>query len=72
MGNYQIWIGITAEGWPQIGADCTGDCEEREKVFGVQIAHRCAALVDGNWRLMTPTAARKAGATEIRRFPGRR
>ena len=72
-GNFKIEIGVTSCGFCVIGAAACNqsrdELDDTEKVYGVQIPHRLAALTPAGWRIMTPTEARKKGYTEIKYFP---
>ena len=70
--SYPVWAGVhPTEGWRgvEIGAQFVRDLPDdadKEQIYGSQIPHRCAALLpDGRWHLMTPTAAKRAGALRI-------
>jgi len=79
-GNYPIWIGVANHpdhdsGRVEIGAKSVdwlvakygrGNVEV-EKVYGIQLRHRCAALDEtGAWRLMLPSAAKARGLKMVR------
>lgn len=71
--TYRIWIGITDNGRPVIGAHNGANdpdiCPISEQVYGSQIPHRVVARDDnGDWHLCTPSLARVAGWEIVQRF----
>ena len=73
MGNYQIEIAALNTGEGIIGASnirrYAGQIVDRAHVYGIQIGHRVVASTPDGPRIMTPTAAFKAGYS-AQRFPG--
>lgn len=58
-GTYPIWAFAGKDGRMHIGAGSCKDYDDREKIFGTQIPHRCVVYdrKHKKHRLVTPTEA---------------
>lgn len=71
---WAIWIGVSTAGELVIGhvevavLKRLGKLADSARVFPSQLGYRCAARISNRWRILTPTAARAAGAGSLRMF----
>jgi len=71
---WAVWIGVSTAGETVIGhveimiLKRLGKLADAAQVFPSQLGYRCAARVGNKWRILTPTAARAAGARSLRMF----
>ena len=71
---WQVWIGVSTAGKLVIGhvevlvLRRLGRLADSARVFPSQLGYRCAARISNRWRILTPTAARAAGASSLRMF----
>ena len=71
---WAVWIGVSTAGEIVIGhveimiLKRLGKLADSARIFPSQLGYRCAARVANKWRILTPTAARAAGARSLRMF----
>ena len=73
MGLYRIWIGATHSGIPVVGAHMgagsSDHCACSEKIYPSQMQHRCVAIEDDEYTILTPTEAERRGLEIVAYFP---